>query len=80
MEIMKKPKIKILKRIVNYHAAVNETFLEPYEGCEATVFLFKSGRIDLLIDGMMFNRVQGQYCSQHNGWYYKVMKLLSPKQ
>jgi hypothetical protein len=66
---------KISYRKINDQSWVNDTWLSPY--CNRIVKLveYKSGRIDMWLDGHKYD-VSGSYTAP-NGWYYTIKKLLS---
>lgn len=72
-----KAKIKITKRVINDHSWLNDTWLAPYAGYVVYVYVFASGKINILIDGNMYENVHG-FRTAPNGWRYKIQKLLSP--
>ena len=68
---------KITYRKITHAAGDNETFLLPYVGEIVKLTEYKNGRIDLqLEDGSIMHQVDGNYCSEYNGWNYTIKKLL----
>jgi hypothetical protein len=66
---------KITHRRIKQECWVNNTWLSPY--CHYIVKLveYKSGRIDMWLDGYKYD-VSGSYTAP-NGWHYTIKKLLS---
>jgi len=66
----------ITHRKVNYHAWVNETFLQCYADTIVKLVEYKNGRMDLHTESGIIPNVHGTYTSEYNGWNYTVKKLL----
>jgi len=57
----------ITKGTINDNAWVNNTWLAPYFKYPVTLRKFITGRIDLLLDGEWYERVDGEYLTS-NGY------------
>jgi hypothetical protein len=65
------------KRKVKAESWINNTWLSPYCNYIVTLIEYKSGRMDLILDGQRMKHVEGIYMSEYNGWSYTIKKLLS---
>lgn len=70
----KQTKVKTI--VINQHASINDTFLSPYVGYPATLFCYKCGKKDLLVDGCLLENIEGTFESV-NGWKYTIEKIIN---
>ena len=67
---------KITFRKVNYHAWVNNTFLQCYVETIVKLVEYKNGRMDLHTQNGIIPHVDGTFTSEYNGWNYTTKRLL----
>ncbi len=67
---------KITFRKVNYHAHVNNTWLQTYADTIIKMVEYKNGRIDIHTKNGWMQHCEGNYVSEYNGFSYTLKKIL----